>query len=81
MTYIRWKAGEPRESRILPAMAPDHPAAHLHCPVCDRELGNGRPLRVLALGPDSEDSHAKCAAGGWFSARAIVLHAACLGMP
>jgi len=78
-SYVRWKMGEPRERTVIAPLKPAHPVARFPCLVCVRPLGDGRPVQLLAVGPDSEDSRARCAAGRWFSALAITVHAECLG--
>jgi hypothetical protein len=80
VTYVRWKAGEPRESaRVLGPLDPSHPAAGFPCLCCGQPLGDGRPVQLLALGPDSDATRAECQAGYWFSALALTLHAECIG--
>jgi hypothetical protein len=79
VAYVRWKPGEPRESLLLGPLTPDHPAAQFPCLCCGEPLADGRPVQLLAIGPDDEDSRAKCAAGGWHTALALPLHAECIG--
>jgi hypothetical protein len=78
MTYVRWQKGEPRESRVFPPLAPTHPCYTTPCTLCTDPLGNGRKVQLLALGPEDEEEREKFAQGGWISALAILLHAACI---
>jgi hypothetical protein len=78
--YVRWKAGEPREARTFPQIAPEHPLADLYCPACDDVLGNGDPVTLLVLGPGAgEDARERHREGRWFNAQALPVHLACLG--
>lgn len=79
--YDRWKADQPREGRIIPAVGPDHWIASSDCSKCGCSLGNGQPLQFYVLGPDSEESWERHRAGRWYSAVAIMLHADCLAPP
>jgi hypothetical protein len=78
-TYVRWKVGELRESRVIGPLDPGHVVARWPCVACTQPLGNGQPVQLLAIGPDSDENRAKCRDGRWFSALAITVHAACLG--
>lgn len=75
---MRWQAGQPRESTTLAALTSEHPLFSEPCQLCDDLLGNGLPLQLLVLGPEDPEDREKHAAGRWYSARAIALHADCL---
>jgi hypothetical protein len=82
VTYVRWRSDEPREQRVFPALPEAHPAASTPCPACAQPLGDGTPVQLLALGPaDDAEDREKHAAGRWYSAVALVVHATCLGTP
>jgi hypothetical protein len=78
MTYVRWQKDEPRESRVFPPLLATHPSYTTPCVLCTDPLGNGHKVQLLALGPEDEEDRGKFAAGGWISALAILLHAACI---
>lgn len=78
-TFVRWRAGARRESRVLPPLAGDHPAANRPCPACWIPLGDGRPVQLLAIGPIDDETRVQHAARCWYSALALLLHAECLG--
>lgn len=76
-TYLRWKAGEPRLSRLFDAPPHDDEDADRGCPGCDLRLAGEGPVRLVVLGPsDSEDQHDH-QAGKWYSALAVIVHASC----
>jgi hypothetical protein len=78
--YIRWKVGEPRESKVMPALKRDHPLYNEPCPSCGVPLGlEEMPVQLLAIGPDSEQALVSHRSGQWYSARALAFHALCLG--
>lgn len=79
VSYTRWKAGEPREGRVLGPLSADHPGAGFPCLCCGQLLGDGRKVQLLAIGPDSETSRAECRDGKWHAALALTLHAECIG--
>jgi hypothetical protein len=79
VAYVRWKPGEPRESRLLGPLPPHHPAAQFPCLSCGEPLADGRPVQLLAIGPDDHESREKCRAGQWHSALALPAHTECLG--
>jgi hypothetical protein len=78
-TFVRWRAGARRESRLLPPLAGDHPAANRPCPACWIPLGDGRPVQLLAIGPTDDETRVQHEALRWYSALALLLHADCLG--
>lgn len=78
-TFVRWRAGEPREGRVFPPLDPSHPAAAESCAVCESLLGDGSPVQLLAIGPLTPAAHQEHRAGRWYSALALLFHAACLG--
>ncbi|TCO57179.1 hypothetical protein [Actinocrispum wychmicini] len=77
--YVRWKPGEPRESKPLGPLPAEHPAAQYPCLCCGQPLADGRPVQLLAVGPDDDESREKCRAARWHSALALPAHAECLG--
>ena len=78
-TFIRWKPGEPRESRVFPPLTAGHPAAGDSCPACGECLGDGTPVQLLTIGPTDDEDREKHRAGRWYSAFALLFHADCLG--
>lgn len=78
ITYVRWRRDESREARVFPPLAPEHPAYAADCFLCSEPLGNGGQVQLLALGPEDADDRAKHVEGRWYSALAILLHAACV---
>ncbi|SEF34335.1 hypothetical protein SAMN05421837_107326 [Amycolatopsis pretoriensis] len=78
-TYVRWRSGAPREGRAFPPLGPGHPAYRDVCPACDHFLGNGLPVQILAIGPTDDEARDRHRAGRWYSALALLFHAACLG--
>lgn len=80
MIPVRWKVGEPRESRTFDQIAPEHPISGWDCPACEDVLGNGQPVTLLILGPGSDLEHQnKHREGHWYAAQSIPVHQACLG--
>lgn len=79
--YVRWKKDEPRIVRTLPHLPTGNPCSREPCLLCEQDLGNTLPVVLFALGPEDEQDRGKHAAGRWYSARALVLHAECVGMP
>jgi hypothetical protein len=78
LTYMRWQKDEPREGRVFPPLPLTHPSYTTPCLLCTDPLGNGHKVQLLALGPEDEEDRAKFATGGWISALAMLLHAACI---
>jgi hypothetical protein len=79
VAYLRWKKGEPRESRVFPSLDPTHPGSEQICPACLALIGTSQPVQLLAIGPDSEGTFAIHNADRWYSALAVLFHARCLG--
>jgi hypothetical protein len=77
-TYIRWQKDQSRLGRELPPLNNLHPAGHLLCSVCEEQLGNGTPVRLVAIGPEESD-RGKHEQGRWYSAVAIIIHSSCSG--
>lgn len=78
VTYVRWQKDEPREGRIFPSLDEIHPASTDECLVCGHLLGGSGPVQIFALGPEDEGEREMHVAGQWYTARALLLHAACL---
>ncbi len=78
VTYVRWQRDEPRECRVFPPLASDHPAYATECSLCGEPFSNGGKVQLLAIGPDDAESREKHAEGRWYSALAVLLHAACI---
>ena len=62
------------ERRIT--IAPDHPMHESRCPVCDRFLGDGVTVLIVA---GIEPGDRKLA--GYVTGAAVAVHAACAGVP
>jgi hypothetical protein len=77
-TYLRWRRGHPRTSRVFPPLTPDHSAYAEPCAVCHEPLGNGALVQLLAVGPEPDDREA-CIDGRWIAAVALLFHAECVG--
>lgn len=76
--FVRWKQGEPRPCRVFDPLPADHPAAAMPCLVCENVLGDGRPVQLYAVGWHDEESRERHTAGRWYTAQAVLLHAACV---
>lgn len=80
VTYVRWQRDQPRRGRVFPALAEDHPAHHAPCPLCGLPLGTdpaGKGVQLLAIGPDDDDAaYFRHHDGRWYSALAVIVHAA-----
>lgn len=76
--YVRWQKDEPREGRVFPPLAESHPAYGLGCLLCTEPLGDGTPVQLFALGPEDVEDREKHAAGGWYTALGLLLHARCV---
>lgn len=76
---MRWRSGQPREGRVIDAIPDSHPAAMFPCICCGNRLSDGRPVQLLALGPDCDTAREECRQGRWFAALALTVHAECLG--
>lgn len=63
---------------MFPPLTEANPAFHAECWLCQQPLGNGQKVQVLVLGPEDAEQRAKHHAGRWYSASAILLHAACV---
>lgn len=82
ITFVRWKAGEDRVVRVVPALPPDHPATENPCIACGEDLGTSEPVALLALGPGSdEQARGRYADDRWGTFVAVILHADCAGAP
>lgn len=78
VTYVRWQKDEPREGRVFPPLDPDHSSYGVDCLLCQRILGIGIPVQLLAIGPEDADSRDRHAQGRWYNALSIIVHASCL---
>ncbi len=68
--------------RAFQPMAADHPCVGNECAVCGSAFIAGDITTVIPLGPgDDSDDQEKARRGGWYSAYAVVAHAACAGIP
>lgn len=81
IAFARWRLGELRTTAVWkPVWQPD-PRASFDCIGCGKLL-EGRPLVGLVIGPgDDLDDQDRLAAGSWISARVVVIHADCAGIP
>lgn len=77
--YVRWQKDEPRKGREFPPVSPEHPNFNEPCRVCTRPLGDGKPIALVAIGPNSEDAWQRHQVGRWYSAQAGAFHAGCVG--
>jgi hypothetical protein len=79
-TFVRWRSTEPREQRVFPPLPADHPAVSEPCPgACGEPLGCGLPVQLLVIGPTDGEDYRAHREGRWYSALALLFHAACLG--
>lgn len=78
-TYLRWRQDQPRLSDVKHPLTSDHPSFDAKCLVCVERLGNGQPVQLLVLGPEDAEDRALHQAMRWYSAVALILHAACAG--
>lgn len=82
MTFVRWHPADTRVVRVIPPLPVSEAACRSRCPVCQSQIGTEEPVALLALGPGRRpDAKAKHERGIWYSAAALVAHAACLGLP
>lgn len=72
VTYVRWKAGEPRRGRVFPALTPGHPAHAAPCALCGGDLGDAS-VQLLVVSDAAEP-----AAEHWHAAEAALTHETCL---
>jgi len=63
---------------VFPALSESHSAYDADCWLCGKPLGNGSQVQLLAIGPEDEADRIKHHEGRWYSALAILLHAACV---
>jgi hypothetical protein len=80
--YVRWKRGEPRETKVTPPLVADHPLAGFPCLVCGINLFGGadspRDVALIALGPEPDEREEKGnGADRWYTAVGLPLHASC----
>jgi hypothetical protein len=82
MTALRCQGGAERDAmRAYRPLRADHPCIGMACAVCDRIFVAGDITTAIPLGPGAApDTQAKALRGGWYSALAIVAHAACGGI-
>lgn len=79
MMFVRWKPDAPRRgSQPLPALQPDHEAYSLACPLCSEQLGDHGELRMVAIGPSSDETWERHQENRWYSAQALVFHDLCV---
>lgn len=72
VTYVRWRANEPRRGKVFPSLKAEHPCYSVACLLYDQPLGPG-PVQLLALGDCSADETQH-----WHTAEAVIAHANCL---
>jgi hypothetical protein len=71
-TYVRHQ-GATTDGRVFPD------GGYGDCLVCEQSLG-GRAAVLVPIGCDDPEDQAKMRRGGWVSARAVAVHAACAGL-
>lgn len=78
VTYVRWQRDELRRCRVFPPLTQGHPSEHAPCALCDRPLGDGHDVQLVAVGPDDDEGRQLHAAGRWYTALAACMHASCV---
>jgi hypothetical protein len=75
-TYVRHQ-GPTTTNRAFLNAGPDAG----FCVVCDTQIApTGEPVTLVPVGCADPDDQVKMRAGGWVSARALLVHAACAGV-
>jgi hypothetical protein len=79
IVFARWRKPEvdPRLGPVFDPLPETHAAYYERCIVCDRQLGNGKEVQLLAIGPTPADLAAH-GAGQEYGAQHAICHKACL---
>jgi hypothetical protein len=79
IVYRRWRKPEadPRLGPVFDPLPDTHPAYYEPCIVCGEQLGNGRNVQLLAIGPAQPDLAAH-GAGKEYGAQHAICHELCL---
>ena len=58
VAYLLWAVGDDRESPPYEPLHTEHPAYKMACWACNEALGDGKPVRLIAIGADTDTERA-----------------------
>jgi len=77
VVYLPWALGEPRESPPQEPLKRHDDAYYMPCWACGDALGDGKPVRLIAIGADTNDERVRLGAGLKASVPHAMVHDEC----